>query len=308
MVLTTEQGYLGKLQPIEKRLLALRQRQHKIKLLSLGGSTVFIVALIVLFFQQQIVYSYLGLSQQVEQLHIPFSVDLVIEHLQHDYFMNLLSWIAWFILKFIVGFVGAFFVVSLLKKIRFFYRRLQTFSLKFVAWLIAFILLWASLSYVQYDLKDDDQAAYATLINYDQNIQQSEIFQYLQQSHAPVAVQDYLLAQTALLHNPVDKELATAYVAKLIQAERTDPYFFEYGFKPEQIWTMQHQLYGQSISPLAKNIQPQVLKANRWADVSQYILIGIAGLSLLVSLILYLLALRLKGRLIRVEQHLDIET
>ena len=119
--MTTEQVYLGKVPPIEKRLLALRQRQHKIQLLSLGGSTVFIVALIALFFQQQVIYSYLGLTQQVEQLHIPFSVDLVIEHLQHDYFMNLVAWIAWFILKFIVGFIGAFFVVSLLKKIRFFY-------------------------------------------------------------------------------------------------------------------------------------------------------------------------------------------
>ncbi|OTG81666.1 hypothetical protein [Acinetobacter sp. ANC 4648] len=304
--MTTEQDYLVNIQPIEKRLLALQQRHNKIKLLSLGGGTLFLVALITLFFQHEIIYSYLGLSQQLKQLHIPFSVDLVTQHSPSDYFVNLLSWLGWLILKFIVAFVGAFFVISLLKRIRFFYLRLQKFSLKIVAWLIAFIVLWSGLSYVQYDLSNDDQAAYSTLTHYDQNIQQSEIFQYLQQSNTQPAVQDYLLAQTALLHKPVDKDVATAYVSKLIQAERTDPYFLEYGFKPEQIWIMQHQLYAKSITPIAQAVEPLVVKANRWVQVSQFILIGVAGLSLIVSLILYLIALRLKGRLIRVTQHLDL--
>ncbi|OTG66617.1 hypothetical protein [Acinetobacter silvestris] len=304
--MTTEQDYLVNVQPLEKRLLALQQRHKNIKLLSLGGSTLFIISVIILFFQQDLIYSYLDLSPQIEQLHIPFSVGLLTEHSQSDYFMNLLSWLAWLILKSVMAFVGAFFVVSLLKRIRFFYIRLRKFSLKIVTWLIAFIVLWSGLSYVQYNLRDDEQTTYAELVKYDQNIQQSDIFQYLQRAETQPVVQDYLLAQTALLHRPVDKDVAIAYVSKLLQAERTDPHFLEYGFKPETIWTLQHQLYGKALSPVAKNIEPQVLKANQWGQVVQSIFLGIAGFSLIASLILYFIGLRLKERLLRVTQKIDL--
>ncbi len=56
-----------------------------------------------------------------------------------------------------------------------------------MAWLIAFILLWSGLTYVQYDLKDDESEAFQQIVHYDKNIQQSEIAQYLQQSQIPNA-------------------------------------------------------------------------------------------------------------------------
>jgi hypothetical protein len=79
-------------------------------------------------------------------------------------------------------------------------------------------VLWSGLTYVQYDLKDDEDKELKSFIKYDQNIQQSAIYQYLQRSDAPETVQSYLLAQTALMHKPVDKVVATVYAEKLIKA------------------------------------------------------------------------------------------
>ena len=205
----------------------------------------------------------------------------------------------------IVAFTGAFIIVSILKKFRFFLIRFQSFVLKFVAWLVAFIILWSGLTYLQYDLKDDEAKQYQAFVHYDKNIQQSDIYQYLQRSNNPEPVQSYVLAQTALLHKPVDRDVAIAYVSKLVQSERTDPHFLEYGFKPEQIWSMQHQLYGKSVSPIAIGVESQVVKANRWAEISQFIVAGMVVLSFIVSLFLYLLASRLKKRLMRISQQLS---
>ncbi|OTG87296.1 hypothetical protein [Acinetobacter sp. ANC 3832] len=305
--MTTEQDYPVQVQQIETGITVLKRRQKKLMFSSIGMSIIFIVSLFTLFVQQDIVLSLFGLSQQVEQLHLPYSIDANLRDFldQPDYLLNLFSWFGWLVLKVIVAFTGAFIIVSILKKFRFFLIRFQSFVLKFVAWLVAFIILWSGLTYLQYDLKDDEAKQYQAFVHYDKNIQQSDIYQYLQRSNNPEPVQSYVLAQTALLHKPVDRDVAIAYVSKLVQSERTDPHFLEYGFKPEQIWSMQHQLYGKSVSPIAIGVESQVVKANRWAEISQFIVAGMVVLSFIVSLFLYLLASRLKKRLVRISQQLS---
>lgn len=305
--MTTEQDYPVQVQQIETGITVLKRRQKKLMFSSIGMSIIFIVSLFTLFVQQDIVLSLFGLSQQVEQLHLPYSIDANLRDFldQPDYLLNLFSWFGWLFLKVIVAFTGAFIIVSILKKFRFFLIRFQSFVLKFVAWLVAFIILWSGLTYLQYDLKDDEAKQYQAFVHYDKNIQQSDIYQYLQRSNNPEPVQSYVLAQTALLHKPVDRDVAIAYVSKLVQSERTDPHFLEYGFKPEQIWSMQHQLYGKSVSPIAIGVESQVVKANRWAEISQFIVAGMVVLSFIVSLFLYLLASRLKKRLMRISQQLS---
>ena len=305
--MTTETDYPVQVQQIETGITVLKRRQKKLMFSSIGMSIIFIVSLFTLFVQQDIVLSLFGLSQQVEQLHLPYSIDANLRDFldQPDYLLNLFSWFGWLVLKVIVAFTGAFIIVSILKKFHFFLIRFQSFVLKFVAWLVAFIILWSGLTYLQYDLKDDEAKQYQAFVHYDKNIQQSDIYQYLQRSNNPEPVQSYVLAQTALLHKPVDRDVAIAYVSKLVQSERTDPHFLEYGFKPEQIWSMQHQLYGKSVSPIAIGVESQVVKANRWAEISQFIVAGMVVLSFIVSLFLYLLASRLKKRLMRISQQLS---
>ncbi|OTG59197.1 hypothetical protein B9T29_13230 [Acinetobacter sp. ANC 3903] len=292
-------------QQIESGVVVLKKRQRNLMLLAMTSSTIFLASVVALFLQHDFVYSFFGISTELKQLHMPMSVDANLAELgQHtDYFSNLLLWFGWLILKLFMSFVGAFFVIHFLKKIRFFYIRFQSFILKFVGWIIAFVVLWSGLTYLQYDL-NDDRDVYAEAIQYDKNIQQSELAQYLQQSDVDAPVKAYLLAQTALLHKPVDKDAAIPQVLALVKAEKTDPHFIEYGFKPEQLWTMQHQLYGQSLTPMAKSVSKQVSQAEKMSGLVNVFIIAVLILSAILSLILFLLSQHLKGRILRVEQRL----
>ncbi|WP_173910297.1 hypothetical protein [Acinetobacter sp. Marseille-Q1618] len=290
-------------------LMRLKQRQSKLTAFTVLSCVVFITTALSLFIQQDVVFHFLGLTQNISQLHIPLSVDQNLQAYvdQPNYLMNLFSWFGWLLLKVVVSFIGAFFIVSFLKKFRFFLVRFQSFVLKFVAWLIAFAVLWAGLTYVQYDWKDNEQSVYEKLVHYDRNIQQSHIFQYLRQSETAQPVQAYLLGQAALLHKPQDQEVATAYVAQLVQAERTDPHFFEYGFKSEQLWAMQHAVYGKSVTASTEKLQPRIENAQYWSAMIQKVLLGISILFLVLSLILYALTQRFKQRVIRIQRQIYLE-
>lgn len=275
-------------------------------LLGLTTSTVFIASLISLFFQQELVYGFFGLSTEVQQLHLPVSVDAALASIgdSPDYFFSLLSWIGWLIIKIFSSFIGAFIVISLMKKLRFFYVRFQSFVLKFVAWLIAFILIWSGLTYWQHDLRNDQDDAYQQVVYYDSNINDSEIARYLADSEIAAPVKSYLLAQTALLHKPVDLSAARPYVAQVVEAEKKDAKFEQYGFKPEQIWTMQQQVYGKSLTPVAQSVERQAQQADEVSKIVNIVIIGIAILSALLSLVLFLLAHSIKGRSLRIEQRI----
>lgn len=290
-------------------LMRLKQRQSKLTAFTVLSCVVFITTALSLFIQQDVVFHFLGLTQNISQLHIPLSVDQNLQAYvdQPNYLMNLFSWFGWLLLKVVVSFIGAFFIVSFLKKFRFFLVRFQSFVLKFVAWLIAFAVLWAGLTYVQYDWKDNEQSAYEKLVHYDRNIQQSHIFQYLRQSETAQPVQAYLLGQAALLHKAQDQDAATAYVAQLVQAERTDPHFFEYGFKSEQLWAMQNAVYGKSVTASTEKLQPRIENAQYWSAMIQKVLLGISTLFLVLSLILYALTQRFKQRVIRIQRQIYLE-
>ena len=291
------------IQSIQSRLTQLKKRQHRVMLLSLTVTGIFIIALVASFTQQALVYSFFDLSQQVEQLHIPVAMaDQLLLDQQSDYFSNLLSWFGWLFLKIFTAFFGAFIFVRILKKFKFFQLRFRSLILRFVAWLIGFILIWSGLTYVQYDRTSDQAKAYAELVAYDQSIQQSQIAHELKNVDTPDAVKDYLLAQTALLHRPVDKETALPYVSHLIREERQDPHFIEYGFKPEQLWIMQQQLYGKVVTPLAQSVQKQADQAQQLSEMVKFLCWGISLLAAFIAMMTYAIALNLKNRTDRIEQ------
>lgn len=293
-------------QEIKQGVVALKKRQRNLMLLGLTTSTVCIASVIGLFFQQEMVYGFFGLSTQLQQLHLPVSVDANLASIgdSPDYFFALLSWFGWLILKIFASFIGAFFLVGLLKKFRFFYVRFQSFILKFVGWLISFIVIWSGLTYWQYDLRNDREDAYQQVVYYDSNINDSEVARYLVDSDIASPVKSYLLAQTALLHKPVDLSAARPYVAQVVEAERQDNKFEQYGFKPEQIWTMQQQVYGKSLTPVAQSVDRQAQQAEQVSKITNVIIIGIAILFALLSLIIFALANSIKGRSLRIEQRI----
>ncbi|HAB43107.1 MAG TPA: hypothetical protein DCE70_06075 [Acinetobacter sp.] len=293
-------------QEIKQGVVALKKRQRNLMLLGLTTSTVCIASVIGLFFQQELVYGFFGLSTQVQQLHLPVSVETTLASIgdSPDYFFSLLSWFGWLIIKIFASFIGAFFVIGLLKKLRFFYVRFQSFVLKFVAWLIAFIVIWSGLTYWQYDLRNDREDVYQQVVYYDSNINDSEVARYLVDSDIASPVKSYLLAQTALLHKPVDLSAARPYVAQVVEAERQDNKFEQYGFKPEQIWTMQQQVYGKSLTPVAQSVDRQAQQAEQVSKITNVIIIGIVILFALLSLIIFVLANSIKGRSLRIEQRI----
>lgn len=291
---------------IEQGVTVLKKRQNNLTLLGVTSATFAIVSFVAMFLQQDLVYGFFGLSTELQQLHLPVSVDANLASLgdSPDYFLGLLSWFGWLVLKLFASFIGAFFVIRLLKKIRFFAVRFQSFILKFVAWLIAFIVIWSGLTYWQYDLKSNREDVYQQVVYYDSNINDSEIARYLMEAKVAAPVKSYLLAQTALLHSPADFSAAKPHVLKLIDAEKNDPQFEKYGFKAEQLWTMQQQVYGKNMTPTAAAVQPQVLQAEQISQVIQIVLIALIGLSTILGVILFLLANTIKKRSMRIEQRI----
>lgn len=294
-------------QQLKTGVVALQQRQKKLSFLAVLSMTVVLISAIGFFIQQDVIYSFFGLSTEVQQLHMPASVDATLANLgqQPDYFFSLLSWFGWLILKLSVSFMGAFVLVHLLRKIRFFYVRFQSFVLKFVAWLLSFILLWSALSYVQHDRQDDTQQVYAKIVHYENHIQESELARYLQNADMAMPVKAYLLAQTALLHHPADKDAAIPQVLTLVKAEQQDPEFLQYGFKPEQLWAIQQQVYGKALTPMAQSVQKQVQQAEQLNRLAYYLNFVVMVFMLILSAVLWFLSRHLQQRIQRIQQHLE---
>ena len=118
-------------------------------------------------------------------------------------------------------------------------------------------------------------------------------------------MKSYLLAQTALLHHPADRAAAIPQVQALIQAEKNDPQFLEYGFKPEQLWTMQHQLFQKTMTPMAQSVSKQAAQAELLNSTLRWVLMFVIALATLLSLILYALARQIKNRTVRIEQRIQ---
>ncbi|OBY74656.1 hypothetical protein [Acinetobacter gyllenbergii] len=295
-------------QPIDQRLALLKKRQRHLMIWFVLASSLVVVTVASLFLQKEFIYRFFDLSTHVQVLDLPYHIQELIPFKQPaDYFFSLLSWFGWLLLKIFVAFIGAFLLVSWVRKFKFFQQRFQAWSQRILAWIIAFILLWSSLSYIQYDWKDETEQAYQQWMSYQSNIVESRIAQDLQQADIAATEKAYVLAQVALLHQPVDRKTANIYVNQLISAEKTNPTQFKsYDFKPEQLWVMQQQLYGKSITSVTQPLDQRAQQAERVSQIINVILWGITILAIALSTILYVLAKNLKNRRVRITQKLDV--
>lgn len=295
-------------QPIDQRLDVLKKRQRHLMIWFVLTSALAVVTIASLFLQKEFIYRFYDLSIHVQALDLPYHVQELVPFKQPiDYFFNLISWFGWLFLKIFGAFIGAFIVVSLLKKISFLKRRLQGWTQKILAWVIGFILIWSSLAYIQYDWKDETKQAYQQWMSYENNIAESLIAQDLYQADVSSTEKAYILAQVALLHQPVDRKTANIYVNQLINAEKSNPsQFQEYDFKPEQLWVMQQQLYGKSITSITQPLDLRAQQAEHISMIVNVILWIFTVLMLAMSGIFYLLAKHLKNRRYRIGHKLEI--
>ena len=294
-------------QDLKQGVLGLQKRQRKLTWFAVTSTALCLASAIFLFFAQDVVYSFFGLSMSVQQLHVPMSLDADLAQLNDhsDYFFNLIAWFGWLFLKLIVSFIAAFIVLRILKKFRYFARRFQSFILRFVAWLIAFILLWTGLTAWQYDMKNDQRERMQEAVYYQRSIQESEIAQALVDSSAPNTVKNYVLAQTALLQKKPDLATAKAYVAQLIDAEQREPQFAQYGFQAEQLWTMQQQVYAKSLTPMANSVMPQAKQAETITQLVYWATIAVCIALALLSGLLWVLSHFMQAKLNRIGQRLQ---
>lgn len=295
-------------QPIDQRLDVLKKRQRHLMIWFVLACTLVVITVASLFLQKEFIYRFFDLSTHVQALDLPYHVQELVPFKQPvDYFFNLLSWFGWLFLKILVSFIGAFLLLSWMKKFKFFQQRFQAWTQRILAWIIAFILLWSGLSYIQYDWKDETKQAYQQWMSYQNNIVESQIAQDLQQANISSTEKAYVLAQVALLHQPIDRKTANVYVNQLIVAEKNNPIQFkQYDFKPEQLWVMQQQLYGKSITSITQPLDLRAQQAERISQIVNVILWGLIVLVVALSTILYALAKQLKNRHMRINQKLDV--
>ncbi|KXZ63268.1 hypothetical protein [Acinetobacter venetianus] len=294
-------------QPIDQRLVVLKKRQRHLMIWFFLSSALVLMTITALFFQKEFVYRFFDLSMHIQSLDLPYHVQDLIPFKQPvDYFFNLLSWFGWLFIKIFVAFIGAFLLLRWAKKLNFFRQRFQAWTLRVVAWIIAFTLLWSGMSYIQYDWQDETEKAYQQWMSYKNNIIESQIAQDLNQSNASATEKAYVLAQVALLHDPIDRKTANIYVNQLINAERNNPTEFQkYDFKPEQLWVMQQQLYGKSITLMTQPLDLRAQQAERIARIVNVVLWGLLLVTIAISMVLYFLASHLKSRRNRIAHQLD---
>ncbi len=294
-------------QPIDQRLVVLKKRQRHLMIWFFLSSALVLMTITALFFQKEFVYRFFDLSMHVQTLDLPYHVQDLIPFKQPvDYFFNLLSWFGWLFIKIFVAFIGAFLLLRWAKRLNFFRQRFQAWTLRVVAWIIAFTLLWSGMSYIQYDWQDETEKAYQQWMSYKNNIIESQIAQDLNQSNASATEKAYVLAQVALLHDPIDRKTANIYVNQLINAERNNPTEFQkYDFKPEQLWVMQQQLYGKSITLMTQPLDLRAQQAELIAQIVNVVLWGLLLVTIAISTVLYFLASHLKSRRNRIAHQLD---
>lgn len=294
-------------QPIDQRLDVLKKRQRHLMIWFILTCTLVVVTVASLVWQKEFIYRFFDLSTHVQALDLPYHVQELVPFKQPvDYFFNLLSWFGWLFLKIFVSLIGAFVLVGWVKKFKFFQQRFQAWSQRILAWVIAFILLWSGLSYLQYNWKDETEQAYQQWMSYQNNIVESQIAQDLQQANISANEKAYVLAQVALLHQPVDRNTANIYVNQLISAEKSNPVQFkQYDFKPEQLWVMQQQLYGKSITSITQPLDLRAQQAERISQIVKLISWGLIVLAVALSTVLYVLAKNFKNRRVRIIQKLD---
>lgn len=294
---------------LQQGVNVLEARRNKMQMFMVLSSIVSVISFVALIFNQSLVYAFFDISNHVQQLHLPVgAVGIEADIGQNpDYFGRLLSWVMWLGLKTTCALVGASVFVHYAQKVQFFKKRMSNFCKRFLVWVIGFIFIWMGITALQSEMVENSHhnEEYTEFIAYDSHISQSDLYRYLQKNAIDPVTQDYLLAQAALLHQPIDKNAALAYSAKLIQAEKQDPQFVGYGVKPEQLWAIQHQLYGKAVTPLAQSAANKVAQADQIAGYSQWIWIVGLFVSLMLMSIFYALTRQFNQRLTRIENRLQ---
>jgi ABC-type multidrug transport system fused ATPase/permease subunit len=263
----------------------LRKRRNRMRMYMVFSVVIAIMSLIALIFNPQLIYRLFEISPTLQQLHIPAAAEMIRQKVgeQTDYFGHLLGWLFWLAFKPLAAFIGAFVVVIYAKRWRFFQIRMLGFGKKVLAWLISFILIWSGLAWLQAEIRDSDdiQEQSAKIIQYKQDISQSRMYFYVQRSQLAEPMNDYLLAQTALLQKPADTTTAKYYVDKLIEYENNHPTFqVQYDIDKHQLWAMQQQIYGKAVTPLAQSVQDaipmidKVMAYSRWLFMIATIIFG----------------------------------
>lgn len=287
----------------------LQQRQSRLRLNMLLSLLLLAVSLLLLFYHQQLCYAIFEFSPQLQHLHLPLSAERLAAELgaSPDYFMQFITWLLWLGIKLCGALLAASVLLFYLKKINFIRRRSRGFIRHCLIWLGLFALSWWGLASIQHKLVLEDriQERYQKAMAYTSHIQQSELYQRLEQLQLAEPINAYLLAQTALLHRPSDRATATVYLQQLLQLEQQQPAEFQrYGFQPEQLFAMQYELYAKPISPSAQAVAAKLQQINLWSGYS-YWLFSILSLLFLASLILCAaLNWRLKLRIARITQKL----
>lgn len=294
---------------LKQGLTQLELRRRHMRMYMWLSAILTFVTLVTIFFNQKLVYAFFDIYTVIPQLHVPFTAHSINEYIGHspNVFGEFFSWVFWLVLNSIISVIAASILIHYARKLSFFKQRLAHFLKRSLIWLLSVVVIWIGLTSVQAVIRADqaEHEQYSEFIAYNSQIEQSKIYQYLQDSTIDNTVKNYLLAQTVLLHQPDDKDTALAYTAKLVQAEKQDRHFIEYGFKPEQLWTMQHQVYGKAVTPLAQSIQTKVSNAQQLAGYSQWLLIGILAVSASFSLIFYLLTAQFNRRIDRISNRLN---
>lgn len=90
-----------------------------------------------------------------------------------------------------------------------------------------------------------------------------------------------------------------------MQKKKDPTQFKKYGFKHEQLWVMQQQLYGKSITSATQDLDIQAQKAEKISQILRIISLILIIIFISFSSILYLLAQHLKQRRERIVQKLE---
>ena len=91
-----EDEYANNANQIQQGVQALNRRQTHLMWWCIFTSSLALVALLSYFFQQEILYSWFGISLEVKQLHIPVSADRTLMQFGQapNYFFNLFGYLA----------------------------------------------------------------------------------------------------------------------------------------------------------------------------------------------------------------------
>ncbi|WP_374804659.1 hypothetical protein [Acinetobacter sp. c3-l95] len=287
---------------VHEGLMQLKTRQQRL-VWGQWLAGVALLCLVVFYFAvPNMIYAYFDLPT-VQALHIPVTTPELLDLQQPNYVNNFFSWLLWFSFKLFGSIIGAVILIKILKKLRFFQKKIVGFFKHILAFLLSMMLIWSAMTSVQYFSKDYQaerkaQQYYA----YQNNIQESQIYQKIQQNQIEKLPQAYVLAQVAVLHQPLDKAVATAYLQQLQQAEQQGGDFYQYGFQAEKIWQMQKQVYGSAVTPLAQSIDVKAQRADKILSMVQIVMGLMMAIVLALTALYWLLARQFSNRIKRIEQ------